>query len=436
MRPLLSICIPTYNRASLLELTLENVLAQTKGLPDVEVVVSDNASTDHTQEILARHSGILTDRLDRTVGITRNIEHAVCDMASGKYVWIVGDDDLVIGGALARVLAFLRAHPDLGYVYLNFGWIDANNRETTIRLRGSIPEVNPLTEWMFQDFTEKVLPRLEDLAVLPCGNPSLLFSLLICYVATRDMYLQRWRSLEPSDNLDGSSTLIDDCNPHGKVVTETFAGCPVGYLGDPCILQGINGWHWKSYAIKNNLFGTGQFLTWLEGTAFAREALERLWDSFYGMAGDLFFQMLENPGEHLGKELVLEKVVQPGIRHGAFWERFLETARRFHDRDYEVRLLLEEALAVLEGAGGRPRIGVWGSMGRGTCLILELQKRGWPVAWVGDKVADLHGAALEKTGLVISPVETLASLDLDLLLLAVNRTRLQQVEAMLEPWRG
>jgi len=154
------------------------------------------------------------------------------------------------------------------------------------------------------------------------------------------------------------------------------------------------------------------------------------------MAGDLFFQMLESPGEHLGKELVLEKVVQPGIRHGAFWERFLETARRFHDRDYEVRLLLEEALAVLEGAGGRPRIGVWGSMGRGTCLILELQKRGWPVAWVGDKVADLHGAALEKTGLVISPVETLASLDLDLLLLAVNRTRLQQVEAMLEPWRG
>ncbi|WP_413716101.1 glycosyltransferase [Sphingobium sp. B12D2B] len=48
--PLLSLCISTYNRARWLSLNLQNIFSQIDGeLTDVEVLVVDNASTDHTQ---------------------------------------------------------------------------------------------------------------------------------------------------------------------------------------------------------------------------------------------------------------------------------------------------------------------------------------------------------------------------------------------------
>ncbi len=55
MHPLVSICIPTYDRADLLDYTLER-LGPVKdcGWP-VEIVVSDNGSTDHTPAVIASH---------------------------------------------------------------------------------------------------------------------------------------------------------------------------------------------------------------------------------------------------------------------------------------------------------------------------------------------------------------------------------------------
>ncbi|RZK38834.1 MAG: glycosyltransferase, partial [Hymenobacter sp.] len=50
---LLSIAIPTYNRADLLSKTLESVYQQISSVADrVEVIVSNNASTDHTQQVV------------------------------------------------------------------------------------------------------------------------------------------------------------------------------------------------------------------------------------------------------------------------------------------------------------------------------------------------------------------------------------------------
>ena len=60
--PLLSICIPTYNRSKSLRICLLSILSQTKGYEeDVEVVVSDNCSDDDTMQVVewAREYGPL-----------------------------------------------------------------------------------------------------------------------------------------------------------------------------------------------------------------------------------------------------------------------------------------------------------------------------------------------------------------------------------------
>jgi abequosyltransferase len=51
MRPLLSICIPTYNRSQYLKQALETYVSNAAFDDEVEIVISDNASTDNTEKM-------------------------------------------------------------------------------------------------------------------------------------------------------------------------------------------------------------------------------------------------------------------------------------------------------------------------------------------------------------------------------------------------
>jgi len=123
----LTIAFPTYNRAALLDGQLAWLERAIRGYePRCEVYVSDNASTDETQNVVAEWRDRLTDRVafranrnDRNVGAIRNI--AGCIVAAGsRHVWTVGDDDLIDDGAVGYVLDELRRHPDLALLTLNF----------------------------------------------------------------------------------------------------------------------------------------------------------------------------------------------------------------------------------------------------------------------------------------------------------------------------
>lgn len=107
----LSICIPTYNRAAFLKELLPEVLGQIARVlsGEVELVISDNASTDGTSEYLRSidnaHLRWWTN--DENIGGDRNFLKCVAE-AKGKYVWLFGDDDVLPKDSVARVLDFLR----------------------------------------------------------------------------------------------------------------------------------------------------------------------------------------------------------------------------------------------------------------------------------------------------------------------------------------
>ncbi len=119
---LLSLCVPTYNRADLLIETLGVIAGQARsaGLVDqVEIVVSDNASTDDTQdklnEFVASHGdlSIKTHKQQTNLGPDGNI-YTVVKMATGAFIWILSDDDLLFSGALQTVFRIARQFPDVG----------------------------------------------------------------------------------------------------------------------------------------------------------------------------------------------------------------------------------------------------------------------------------------------------------------------------------
>ena len=113
----LSICIPTYNRAELLTQTLENIIAQAADEP-VEIVVSDNASPDRTEEIVRgfqiRFPRLTYFRQPENRGADRNYLNAVA-LGRGEYCWLFGDDDLMMDGAIPLLLnTYLSPAADSG----------------------------------------------------------------------------------------------------------------------------------------------------------------------------------------------------------------------------------------------------------------------------------------------------------------------------------
>lgn len=111
---LLSIVIPTYNRASFLETTVGCFTSQIKkdGLEsEVEVIIANDASKDATSA--------LVDRIDAQYGFVRGFNHPqnlgfsgnvefLMKKAEGEYVVICGDDDLVRDGAIVRILKYIK----------------------------------------------------------------------------------------------------------------------------------------------------------------------------------------------------------------------------------------------------------------------------------------------------------------------------------------
>lgn len=113
-RPLFSVGIPTFNRAEKLMRAAASVLAQSE--LDLQLVISDNASTDETQDrcrALCESDGrvlYLRSRVNR--GPTANF-NAVFDALEGEYVMVLSDDDWLEPDYLERCHAELLRRPQL-----------------------------------------------------------------------------------------------------------------------------------------------------------------------------------------------------------------------------------------------------------------------------------------------------------------------------------
>lgn len=111
--PLLSITIPTWNRAAFLALNLERLAQEGRSFWGLtEVLVSDNASTDDTPQVVAKAiaGGMPIRYVRNTENIGSDANIAQCfNLAQGKFVLILGDDDLFVDGALQLLLERLAA---------------------------------------------------------------------------------------------------------------------------------------------------------------------------------------------------------------------------------------------------------------------------------------------------------------------------------------
>lgn len=109
-RPLLSICIPTFNRSEYLKGTLENITSDPSFNNQVEVVISDNASTDNTREVgeyfSNKYENVHYFRNEENV---RDANFNLClNRATGEYRKLNNDTCRLKEGKLKEILAALK----------------------------------------------------------------------------------------------------------------------------------------------------------------------------------------------------------------------------------------------------------------------------------------------------------------------------------------
>lgn len=112
MRPLLSICIPTYNRSANLRRTLDSIVLSEGFGEEVEIVISDNASTDNTPEVTKEYTEKYSNiRYFRNEENMRDFNFPLAlDRGTGVYVKLNNDNRIFVEGALKYMLDAIREH--------------------------------------------------------------------------------------------------------------------------------------------------------------------------------------------------------------------------------------------------------------------------------------------------------------------------------------
>ena len=124
-----TIALPVRNGGEYIKLAVASVMAQT--VPDFELVVLDNASTDGTSEWLdsLRDERVRVIRSERSLSIEENW-HRIVEIPKREFLTCLGHDDLLHADFLAEISRLIEQYPDGALYQTHFEIIDADGNRT------------------------------------------------------------------------------------------------------------------------------------------------------------------------------------------------------------------------------------------------------------------------------------------------------------------
>ena len=125
--PLVSILIPTYNRAEYLGDAIDSALAQT--YPNIEIIVHDDASTDGTPALLAQYhdNRLRVIRTEDNHGMLGGWNYIVTK-AKGEYLKFLASDDLLEPTSVEELIKAALVHPTAALITCQRKFIDGEGR--------------------------------------------------------------------------------------------------------------------------------------------------------------------------------------------------------------------------------------------------------------------------------------------------------------------
>jgi glycosyltransferase involved in cell wall biosynthesis len=245
--PILSICIPTFNRAHLLRVCLEAVVTQVideGGL--AELVIADNGSSDDTATVISDFTtGVYSHPFIRAVlrptntGPLANVVNLATVDAIGEYLLILGDDDLLSPGAVRRITQRLLENLQYDTFYTNF-CVEHTKEQWPLKAIGGFP----------CDQSHSISKDVEDkrincwVELLRSSNE--MGTHIYSHIVRRTIWCKYWHNrilMEPYSCLHATY-------PHTAMLLNTISNSPAFYIGTPNLTAFYESASWSSNRSK------------------------------------------------------------------------------------------------------------------------------------------------------------------------------------------
>lgn len=123
--PLVSICIPTYNRAAMVAKAIDSALAQS--YLNIEVLVVDNSSQDNIESVIANYKDTRLKfyKNNNNLGMYGNFNRCI-ELSQGEYIHILHSDDYIDSHFTQTCVEFLEAHPNVAMTFSSGQFLSDN----------------------------------------------------------------------------------------------------------------------------------------------------------------------------------------------------------------------------------------------------------------------------------------------------------------------
>lgn len=227
---LLTIAIPSHNATYYLQDAIRSITAEPEFGRDVNLCISDNSLSSSTTELYQNHFrsnlAIQHHRSLECDSLDANVNRAV-ELATGTYVWIFGDDDLIVPGVLSELIAFLeKKSPKL--LVLNSQSFQGSESIENSRVPSNVQSFYSLDE------SDAFLSDLGGYLTYVGG-----------IIVRRDLWLNYY-----------NRATIGTFFAHIDVVCAIKRGCSAHYFASPAIRMRMHSQTWtkKSFLIWNFLY--------------------------------------------------------------------------------------------------------------------------------------------------------------------------------------
>ncbi len=323
--PLISVLIPNFNYVKYVAIAVDSALAQT--YPNVEVIVSDNCSTDGAWELLSeRYGGEPRVRLhqnERNIGAAKNCDRLL-RLARGRYVLYLSSDDFLLPPHLSRLEERFARDPDLDVVYCNAYFAHENG---TVYATRQMPGQFPV------DYTDARDELVENFTtVCPLCFPCALFK--------RDVLLEP-EMLGDADN-------GQEARDWEAIMRLALAGKRFAYVAQPSMAIRLHADQWTGDAYHGQGRNVLDFAAYVERYMDHPEFMRRMRGREAGVARLLHGLVAQAPA-------LSGKGVSPFA--AAQLEQFaaLEERLQARARAYEPARVRESRVSVVVQTAGEPR---------------------------------------------------------------------------------
>jgi glycosyltransferase involved in cell wall biosynthesis len=236
-KPLLSVCLPTYNAGLYIDAVLSALLPQSRECSSkVEVVVIDDASPDgvpNSVEDAAACGELRYVRNERNVGMANNIASAICTHANGEFVWVLSQHNLLMPGALRLVVDTISNNPQYDAFYVNFRCATYPDQWPADAQGGY---AGPYSYLSNGDTANRAVLRWEEVIDPRTGSGTQTYA----HIARRSLLARTLRGRVLGREY---ATALETYTQAAAVATWMF-GKPGFYVGEPCltIFNGAQTW--------------------------------------------------------------------------------------------------------------------------------------------------------------------------------------------------